>query len=256
MFDSINKVKIYERALKLLADPALGKAKVALHDYDSECYRSDPVYTLNGLHWGYPDALVASITRKDPEGTGGNLSDMYAAFVDKTPKYQRERFKENSRYKIVAYSKVKKIVELGIKQKLEESRSHAAEEMEALSKWKAICKRDFAKFKGFTVRFESAGDKAFRLIILKPERFKTMGMGTFSPSLKKGDVSIAGDASAAIDNMKSDQGGMFLFEGFGDDVVRFGGLFDVDTVIPSQAANANGDFLSKLRSVAVISDNA
>lgn len=187
MFPNLRRVSILTEALSLLSDPAVSERGIWLHDYNEKCYREDPKYTRNGLHFGYPRGVVQSITGKDPEGTG---SGTMACFVD--PTVNQDRYK-GSRFTNVRYGDVKEIIELGIHQDLMKATVEASEEAEISTIWASHMTSNYPHLLNRTLRLETEGEDLL-IIIVKPERFVTRGMGTFLEGIQPEEVSCSANA--------------------------------------------------------------
>lgn len=124
--DAERSVKLYERALGMLKDSSYDTADVWLHDYKEEVYKTSKAHTMNGLHGGYPDSVVACLVGVNPT-TNYPDSMPYALFItDQTSSVLWERVKNNSRYVKVPYKDVRDVIEKGIKQKLTKARRFLA----------------------------------------------------------------------------------------------------------------------------------
>lgn len=210
MFDNLQKVKIYKEALKLLAAPSISDREVWVHDYKEPCYRKKKGYTLNGLHWGYPDSIVGSITGKKVDGV---RSFYYATFVGTLPREaEKWNYADNSRFSKVKYEEIKKIVELGIRQKLKQARINSQKDAKALESWRKYVHREYSQYNGAVLRIEEIEGK-IRLVALKPERFNTYGFGSFLEGIKPRDISINSKALEILAHCSEREGinGLELF---------------------------------------------
>lgn len=215
MFDNLQKVKIYEEALKLLADPSISDREVWVHDYKEPCYRKKKSYTLNGLHWGYPDSIVDSITRKMVNGV---RSFYYATFVGTLPRdAEKWNYADNSRFSKIKYKEIKEIVELGIRQKLKQARIDSQEDVKALKSWKKYIQKEYSQYNGAALRIEEVKNK-IKLVALKPERFNTYGFGSFLEDIKPGDISISPKTLEILAHC-SERGGINGLELFANNIL-------------------------------------
>ena len=198
MFDNLQKVKIYEEALELLNNPALNDKEVWVHDYTESVYREKKNYTLNGLHWGYPDSIADNITGKHVEGV---RSIYYARFVGKDipPAAEKWNYEDNSRFSKVKYGEIKEIVELGIKQKLAKSKIDAKGNIKELKKWKKYIAKEYSNYNSI-IRIEEIDGEKIHVIVLKPEEMDTFGFGSFLSNIKAGDISFS---EKALEILKS-----------------------------------------------------
>lgn len=250
MFDTINRVRIYEAALKKLATGRYDDKDTYVHDYDDKCYRTDPNYTLNGLHWGYPDGIVRAVTKEDPEGA--SCFD-YATWVTARLK-KHSQYGENDRFKVVKYRKIKKIVELGIQQKLDQARKDAAYEKDLLIRWQAEVKDKFAKFANRSLRIQ-AGKKAGTMdfTAINPERFKTRGFGNFLENIKKGEISISRKALDTLSRVP-ERRGLMNMEIFAGPIVA--GLFIAPQflAVPVPTISVSPKGFEQLRKLVTVQD--
>jgi hypothetical protein len=249
MFDALNRVRIYEAALKKLATGKYDNKDTLVHDYDTKCYRTDPKYTLNGLHWGYPRGIVYAVTKEDPEGTGW-IGCHYATWATKKLRNHPNYGLGNSRYSIVKYSKIKKVVELGIQQKLDEAKKNAKGEKKTLLAWKRRVKSEYAKYANRTLRIESSKGQ-IDLIVIKPERFITRGFGTFLEKIKKGEVSISEKAVELL-SRAPERGGLMGVEFFAGPIVA--GLISEPELygVPLEAISVSSTGFGQLQKLALV----
>lgn len=212
MLDGLNCVRKYEEALAKLATGKYDNKDTYVHDYDLDVYRTAKTHTLNGLHWGYPDGIVETLA-----GDGDNPAT-YATWV--TPALKKHSlYGQNSRYQIVKYSEIKAIVEKGIRQKLRQAKKDAKDELEFLASWQKTAKRKFKRYLGATLRID-VGSKPNTLdfIVIKPERLKTRGMGTFLENIKKGEISLSRAALTALGRLP-ERSGLMCIEVFDGPIV-------------------------------------
>lgn len=191
------RVKLYEKALAML--PSFEGREIYLHDFDNEVYRTGPKHTLNGLHWGYPNSVCSDILGIDPEDNltnkqRGETGGYYASFVDST-KDQR-RYSGNGRFiKIVYTGETRRIIELGIQQKLDQSRLDEVQEREAFDAWMEVVNTKYAKFRPAALRIGwLPKSESFALRALNPDRFNHYGFGSFLEKIQPGEISISPSA--------------------------------------------------------------
>lgn len=193
MLESTNRVRLYSEALTKIQTGRYDNKDTYVHDYDAECYRKDRGYTLNGLHWGYPDSIVETITGEPPDGTS---SFLYATWV--TAKLKKHPlYGENSRFQIVKFKEIRAIIEKSIKQKLAKAQKDAGVEADLLPAWRKVVEKKFRKYRNATIRIQMVKSDV-EFILIKPERLKVRGMGWFLEDIKKGDVSISASAVKAM----------------------------------------------------------
>ena len=181
---ALQRVKIYEEALEKLSHPSYNTKEIWLHDYDQKCYREDPGYTLNGLHWDYPDSVVDFVTEKRITGA---ISFFYAAFV--TPETENSNYTSNSRFQKVPYREVRKIIEYGIRQKLAKAKIDALPEQKFMDQWAKKVKREYSQFLPAVLRITTKKN-CLNLIALRPERLVTRGFGSYLEKIRKNDISM------------------------------------------------------------------
>jgi hypothetical protein len=196
MLNATNLVSRYTKALEMLATGEYDDRDTYVHDYDTKCYRENPNYTLNGLHCGYPDAIVRQLTG---EGDGGP----YASWV--TPG-TRKANKGNSRFSIVKYREIKEIVELGIRQKLAKAQEDAVNETAFLKEWDTFRRENYSQCLDAAIRIDQTEPNTIDLIVIRPERLVVHGMGSFLKDIKKGEVSISLKALAALESVPARDG--------------------------------------------------
>ena len=247
MFDSIRRVKLYEQALKAMKTGKLDKRRTYVHDYNLDCYRKDKGYTLNGLHWGYPDGIVRAITGADPEGA--SCID-YATWV--TPE-TKKRCGDNSRFSIVPFGEIRAVIEKGIRQKLAKARIAAELEEYALSQWRKALAKRFPKYCDVALRIESSDPSKLDIIAIDPTRFATMGMGDFLDTIKKGDVSIGKSALKVMQSIPA-RSGLMAVEVFNGPIVA--GMFGAPEVrgIPITNISIQPGALTELVALSRIED--
>lgn len=186
MLEASRRVHLYKEALQILKDPKWLERDTYVHDYDTECYRTDKGYTLNGLHWGYPDAIVETVTGENPQGFGPS-GFLFATWVSP----ELKAYADNSRFSVVKYGDIKAIVEKGIRQKLAKAQRDDRKEKALFKEWVDVALKHYRAFKAYTLRIETHKKGTLDFIILKPSRFVRKGLEVFLEDIKPGEVSIS-----------------------------------------------------------------
>ena len=174
-------------ALALLKDPKVNERPLWLHDFDATCYRSQKGYTRNGLHWGYAEGIVSSITGRD---TCGHAGTSYAFFEDDCFARNAEGIRSNSRYSKHSYAEVREIIEKTLHEDLEAATAREAANQKVIAEWHEEAAAKWPQHAGRTMRMELSEGR-FRLIVLKPERLARRGFGWFLEDIKAGEVSCS-----------------------------------------------------------------
>ena len=192
-------MELYQKALSILKDPLYDNVMVYLHDYDQEVYRSKPQYTLNGLHWGYPDAITESLVGVNPETNikHNSVNVAYAYFASgpyEANPQEKANIESNSRFQKVPYKEVRKIIERGIRQKMALAKKRAKKEEIAREKWLKFINKEFEKYFPAAMRITLDKKRNFYIAVLKPERTTFYGFGTFIENIKQNEISISPEA--------------------------------------------------------------
>lgn len=232
----------------MLATGEYDEREVYLHDYDAEVYRTSPTHTLNGLHWGYPDGIVMLVTGECPEGTGS--STLYTQWVTKETKRSAG---QNSRFCIVKYKEAKAIIELGIRQKLDKAKVDAEEDVKFLADWEKTKREKFPKYLACAFRIDTSKKGTLDIVIIKPERFVTRGMGTFLENIKQGEVSISPKALKLLEDEGQERRGLNGLEMFHKPLIIAGMIGPLTQMKMEDVSVAKGA-LGQLREVATIED--
>lgn len=247
MFDRLHVAQIYAKALKAIRTGRFDNRKTYVHDYDAKCYREDKDYTLNGLHWGYPDGITKAITGMDPQGA--SCID-YATWV--TPK-TRAQCSGNSRFSIVLFKEIRAIIEKGIEQKLQQASTESKVEARALARWRKALPKRFPKWLDVVMRLEVSEPNTLDIIAIDPTRFVTRGFGDFLEDIKKGEVSMSPAARDLLLTTPSRQGlnGVEIFVG-----PIFAGMLRVPELrgVPKSAISADKKGVAQLIALARIED--
>ena len=239
MLNATALVNRYTKALEMLTTGEYDDRDTYVHDYDSRRYREDPEYTLNGLHWGYPDSIVQQLTG---EGEGG-----YASWVTSETK------SPNSRFSIVKYREIKSIVELGIRQKLDKAQEAATAETAFLLEWDTFRREKYSQYLAAAIRIDQTEPNTIDLILIRPERLVVHGMGSFLEDIKKGDVSISLKALAALESVPARKGlNIIEFMAPAKGIMIAGFLEPIMNAVPLSQISVWPGFTDKLREIATV----
>lgn len=164
MLDATRRVRLYSKALKMIVTGRYDNKETYVHDYDVKAYRTEKDYTLNGLHWGYPDSIVETLTKDCPTGSS---SFFWATWVTEKLK-KNSQYGENSRFKVVKFKEIRPVVELGIQQKLTRAQADMKADTEFLAIWEVTKKKQFKKYLKATISIDRGEYRKLDVIIMKP----------------------------------------------------------------------------------------
>lgn len=247
MFDAHNAVRVYEKALAAIRTGRFDNKETFVHDYKDKVYRTKKDYTLNGLHWGYPDGIVYEITKEDP---GGNASCVQYAMWATPARKKSDYIGGNSRYSIVKFKEIRAVIEKGIEQKLAEAAKDLPKEKAFLAAWKKIVEKKYKRYERSALRIEKEAT-AFKFILIKPQRFVTRGMGSFLEDIKKGTVSVSGQH--VLDDLFhcNEKGGLNAIEIFKGPIIA--GMFGAtEFVVRAEHISASGVGCEQLADLVVV----
>jgi hypothetical protein len=174
------------QARALLEDRALHTREVWVHDYTERCYRETPGYTLNGLHWGYPEGLAQDVL--------GLARGHYATFVRPEDALVKDGsgfgYANNSRFSRVLYGEIAEIVVRGVDQKIDQIKKDQKAAKRAERTWILRAAKRYSQYRGAALRLYMTRGGTLAVIVLRPDRLRREGGGYDLKPLKKGDISM------------------------------------------------------------------
>lgn len=237
-----------KKALELLADPKVNERVLWLHDFHEKCYRERENYTRNGLHWGYAEGIVCSITG---EQVAGNTGTTYAFFEDDGIERRMDNIRTNSRFSKHSYAEVREIIEKTLHEDLERARAAETEEAAVLAEWDAKIKRDFPQYVGRVMRLETTERGHLRVLLINPKRLIQRGLGLFLEDIKPGEISCSRDALVWL-RSGTERMGLNGMEVFAVPVIA--GMFVLDTEFRPQDVSVAAGAVDKLLPLLVVED--
>jgi hypothetical protein len=242
------KAEQIKKALDRLADPKVNERVLWLHDFHEKCYREKENYTRNGLHWGYAEGIVCSITG---EQVAGNTGTTYAFFEDDGIERSMDNIRAGRRFSKHSYAEVRGIIEKTLHEDLETAVRAEAEKAALRNEWAQIIKRDCPLYAGRTMRLETTPKDNLRVLVIKPERLILRGFGRFLEDIQPGEISCSSTALEWLRRGK-ERRGLRGMEVFATPVIA--GMFSLDTAFePGEVSVAVGA-VDKLLPLMVIED--